>query len=81
MSKILRVFCSWRTTFDKKHYLAHMRKRLPMYGSIHGEKKDKGKLSLYSRVYTTQTSPGTAQVFKTLVLAHASVDAKNLDSA
>ena len=35
----------------------------------------------YSRVHTTQTSPGSAQVFENLGLAHASVDAKNLGSA
>ena len=34
-----------------------------------------------SRVLTTQTSPGSAQVFKSLDLAHSSVDAKNLGSA
>ena len=34
-----------------------------------------------SRVHTTQTSPGSAQVFENLGLAHASVDAKNLGSA
>ena len=34
-----------------------------------------------SRFHTTQTSPGSAQVFENLGLAHASVDAKNLGSA
>ena len=36
---------------------------------------------VYSRVHTTQTSPGSAQVFENLGMAHASVDAKNLGSA
>ena len=37
--------------------------------------------AIISRVHTTQTSPGSAQVFENLGLAHASVDAKNLGSA
>ena len=36
---------------------------------------------IYSRVHTTQTSPGSAQVFENLGLTHASVDAKNLGLA
>ena len=34
-----------------------------------------------SCVHATQTSPGVAQVFENLGLAHSSVDAKNLGSA
>lgn len=39
------------------------------------------KPCLESRTLTTQTSPGSAQVFENLGLAHASEDTKNLGSA